>query len=146
MSSLKNKTFRWWLDFFLVLVACVAGVQRGGRGEVECEREARPDPTIALRARIQLPPYLPFVGRPRAPSYRASRSHSISPLPPLCKPATQAIVLVTRERVTEVTRCHVTFFLGLFCNKILKKFQPTPSNKKTSFAFLLLERSHNGSL
>ena len=39
-------------------------------------------------------------------------------------------VLVSRERMTEVTRCHVTFFLGLFCNKILKNFQPTPSNKK----------------
>ena len=24
-----------------VALACVAGVQRGGRGEVECEREAR---------------------------------------------------------------------------------------------------------
>ena len=23
------------------IIACVAGVQRGGRGEVECEREAR---------------------------------------------------------------------------------------------------------
>ena len=41
-------------------LACVAGVQRGGRGEAECER-----PTIALRARIQLPPSLPFVRRPR---------------------------------------------------------------------------------
>ena len=50
----------------------------GGRGEVECEREARSlgarrernivgyeRPTIALRARIQLPPSLPFVRRPR---------------------------------------------------------------------------------
>ena len=55
-------------------------------------------------------------------------------------------VFISRERVTEVRRCHVTFFLGLFCNKILKKIQPTPSNKKTSFAFLFLERSHNGSL
>ena len=63
-------------------VACVAGVQRGRRGEVECEREARREreaqslgarrlvpyerPTIslralvALRARIQLPPPSPF--------------------------------------------------------------------------------------
>ena len=24
-----------------ILLACVAGVQKGGRGEVECEREAR---------------------------------------------------------------------------------------------------------
>ena len=39
-------------------------------------------------------------------------------------------VLVSRERVTEVTRRHVTFFLGLFCNKILKKFQPPPPIKK----------------
>ena len=50
-------------------IACVAGVQRGGRGEVECEREAR-----SLGARND----------------RASRSHSTSPLPPLCTPATQA--------------------------------------------------------
>ena len=54
------------------LLACVAGVQRGGRGEVECEREARREreapyerPTIALRARIQLLLSLPFVRRPR---------------------------------------------------------------------------------
>ena len=64
-------------------IACVAGVQRGGRGEVECKREARLEreawslgaryehPTIvlralvALRARIQLPLSLPFVRRPR---------------------------------------------------------------------------------
>ena len=61
-------------------IACVAGVQRGGRGKVECEREARREregrslgshrdpyeiPTIALRARIQLPPSLRFVRRPR---------------------------------------------------------------------------------
>ena len=66
MSSLKNKTFRWGLDFFLVLV--------------------------------------------------------------------------TRERVTEVTRCHVTFFLGLFCNTILKNFQPTSSNKKCfSLSYFLNE-------
>ena len=56
------------------VLACVAGVQRGGREEVECEREARSlgarwrsvpykRPTIALRARI--PPSLPFVHRPR---------------------------------------------------------------------------------
>ena len=63
-------------------LACVAGVQRGGRGGgVECEREARREcearslgarrekqvpyerPTIALRARIQLPPSLAFVRR-----------------------------------------------------------------------------------
>ena len=49
-------------------LACVAGVQRGGRGEVECERKAR-----------------------RAPNDRASRSHSTTPLPPLCTPATQAM-------------------------------------------------------
>ena len=52
----------WRTDTGLYL-ACVAGVQRGGRGEVECEREARREnerPTIALRARIQLPPSLPF--------------------------------------------------------------------------------------
>ena len=61
-----------------VTVACVAGVQRGGRGEVECEREAR-----SLGAR-----------RERAPNDRASRSHSTSPLPPLCTPATQASVTV----------------------------------------------------
>ena len=67
------------------IVACVAGVQRGGRGEVECEREARSlgarttialssrsrrasrshSTLVALRARIQLPPSLPFVRRPR---------------------------------------------------------------------------------
>ena len=53
-------------------VACVAGVQRGGRGKVECEREARSlgatiarRALVALRARIQLPPSLPFVRRPR---------------------------------------------------------------------------------
>ena len=57
--------------FFFALVACVAGVQRGGRGKVECEREAR------------------------SLGDRASRSHSTSPLPPLCTPATQAIALVT---------------------------------------------------
>ena len=28
-------------DIFQLCLACVAGVQRGGRGEVECEREAR---------------------------------------------------------------------------------------------------------
>ena len=46
--------------------------REGGGGEVECEREARSlgarrekRPTIALRARIQLPPSLPFVRRPR---------------------------------------------------------------------------------
>ena len=39
-------------------------------------------------------------------------------------------VLVSGERVTEVTRCHVPFFLGLFCNKVLKHFQPTTCNKK----------------
>ena len=54
-------------------VACVAGVERGERGEVECEREAR-----SLSA-----PY-------RAPNDRASHSHSTSPLPPLSTPATQA--------------------------------------------------------
>ena len=47
----------------------MAGVQRGGSGEVECEREAR---------------------RERAPNDRASHSHSTSPLPPLCTPAMQA--------------------------------------------------------
>ena len=53
------------------VVACVASVQRGGWGEIECEREARSlgapreRPTIALRARIQLPPSLPFARRPR---------------------------------------------------------------------------------
>ena len=57
-----------------LFLACVAGVQRGGRGEVECEREAR-----SLGAR-----------REQAPNDRASRSHSTSPLPPLCTPATQA--------------------------------------------------------
>ena len=53
-------------------LACVAGVQRGGRGEVECEREARRElnasakrALVALRARIQLPPSLPFIRRPR---------------------------------------------------------------------------------
>ena len=55
-------------------LACVAGEQRGGRGEVECEREAR-----SLGAR-----------RERAPNDRASRSHSTFPLSPLCTPATQA--------------------------------------------------------
>ena len=58
-----------------LILACVAGVQRGGRGGgggVECEREAQSlgsrtyeIPTIALRARILLPPSLPFVRRPR---------------------------------------------------------------------------------
>ena len=43
----------------------VAGVQRGGRGEVECEHEARSLGLVALRARILLPPSLPFVRRPR---------------------------------------------------------------------------------
>ena len=43
----------------------------GGRGEVECEREAR------------------SLGSLRDPNDRASRSHSTSPLPPLCTPATQ---------------------------------------------------------
>ena len=46
-------------------IACVTGVQRRGRGEVECEREARWLGLVALRARIQLPPSLPFVRRPR---------------------------------------------------------------------------------
>ena len=53
-------------------IACVAGVQRGGGREVECEREARSlaykgeggeklnATTIALRARIQLPPPSPL--------------------------------------------------------------------------------------
>ena len=48
-------------------IACVAGVQSGGRGEVASH--AKPmrarSATIALRARIQLPPSLPFVRRPR---------------------------------------------------------------------------------
>ena len=58
----------------------MAGVQRGGRGEVECEREARREREArSLGAR-----------RERAPIDRASRSHSTSPLPPLCTPATQA--------------------------------------------------------
>ena len=49
-------------------------------------------------------------------------------------------VLISRERVTEVTRCHVTFFLGLFCNKILNNFQPTLSNKKRfSLSYFLNE-------
>ena len=49
-----------------LVVAYVAGVQRGGMGEIEYER-----PTIALRAlvalptRIQFAPSLPFVRRPR---------------------------------------------------------------------------------
>ena len=53
---------------------CVAGVQRGGRREVECERKAR-----RLGSR-----------RERDPNDQASRSHSTSPLPPLCTPVTQA--------------------------------------------------------
>ena len=61
-------------------IACVAGVQRGGRGEVECEREARSlgarqgTPAMTLLyssfrpvSRIQLPPSLPFVRRLRRP-------------------------------------------------------------------------------
>ena len=79
-------------------IACVAGVQRGGWGEVECEREAR-----SLGARVHLVDVKNeennsvMAGVPyRAPndrasrSRRASRSHSTSPLPPLCTPATQA--------------------------------------------------------
>ena len=50
-------------------LACVAGVQRGGRGEVESEREARS--LGAQRSRFALA--LNF------------------PLPPLCTPTTQAI-------------------------------------------------------
>ena len=42
---------------------------KGREGEVECEREARSGVT---------------------PNDRASGSHSTSPLPPLCTPATQA--------------------------------------------------------
>ena len=64
-------------------LACVAGVQRGGRGEVECEREARSlGPTIALRARIQLPPFLPFVRRPRRLVHRCNFTLNISSPPP----------------------------------------------------------------
>ena len=54
-------------------LACVAGVQRGGRGELNAsakrDESAKRDRwalVIALRARIQLPPSLPFVRRPRS--------------------------------------------------------------------------------
>ena len=65
-------------------LACVAGVQRGGRGEVECEREARSldarldawFPTSAQRSRFAL-------------SSRFALAFNF-PLPPLCTPATQA--------------------------------------------------------
>ena len=64
-------------------LACVAGVQRGERGEVECEHEARllgarrephEHPMIALRALIQLPLSLPFVRRPRRLAISASHA------------------------------------------------------------------------
>ena len=56
-----------------LILACVAGVQRGGRGEVEFEREAR-----SLRA----PNDRAFVAL-SSRSRRASRSHSTSPPSPL---------------------------------------------------------------
>ena len=47
-------------------VACVAGVQRGGRGELNASaKRDHETPTIALHARIQLLPSLPFVRRSR---------------------------------------------------------------------------------
>ena len=66
----------------------MAGVQRGGRGEVECEREARSlgarSPTIALRARIKLACeqaliFVVIIGvaraaKPRVTSRRAQRA------------------------------------------------------------------------
>ena len=71
-------------EAFRILLACVTGVQRGGRGEVAFEREARSlgsrrestdeIPTIALRAPVAL---LEFN----------------FPLPPLCTPTTQASFL-----------------------------------------------------
>ena len=51
-------------------IACVAGVQRGGRGEVECEREAR-----SLGARMERP-----TSAQRVPNDRASRSRRASSL------------------------------------------------------------------
>ena len=56
-------------------LACVAGVQRGGRGEVECEREARSLGTRGQRSRFVL-------------LSRFALAFNF-PLPPLCTPATK---------------------------------------------------------
>ena len=79
-------------------LACVAGVQRGGKGEVECEREARSlgARTSAQRSRFALA----FNSR------RASRSHSTSPLTPICTPATQA----------KFSRVSLFVYFGLDCD------------------------------
>ena len=58
----------------------MAGVQRGGRGKVECEREARREHEAqSLGARLGTP--VPY----RAPNDRASRSHSTSPSLPFVR-------------------------------------------------------------
>ena len=77
----------------------MAGVQRGGspgrEGEVECERKARREHEArnVTRARRESS----IVWDLRDPNDRASRSDSTFPLPPLCKPATQASVAGARR-------------------------------------------------
>ena len=88
--------------FFL---ACVAGVQRGGRGEVKFEREVRSlgsgrdssqIPTIALPALLALPA-LEFN----------------FPLSPLCTPATQAtFILFTVMLCENVSFSCLTFYFS----------------------------------
>ena len=70
-----------WVERGTVRVACVTGVQRGGRGKLNAS--AKRDESVK-RDRWALV---------RASNDRASRSHSTSPLP-LCTPATQATVRV----------------------------------------------------
>ena len=54
-----------------LLLACVAGVQRGGRGEVECEREARREREVrSLGARRELLALQTKVSSAEAPDVR----------------------------------------------------------------------------
>ena len=75
----------------------MAGVQRGGRGEVKFEREARSDPNDRAS---------------RSP--RTLHSNLTSPLPPLCTPATQARAAGTLN-VQHVTQLQLRKMESKFC-------------------------------
>ena len=64
----------------------MAGVQRGGRGEVKCEREARRELNASAK-RDESATKARSLGarRERAPNDRASRSHSTSPSLPFVR-------------------------------------------------------------
>ena len=42
-----------------------------------------------------------------------------------------------QRKAHKVIRCHVTFFAGLFCNKILKKISSLTPSIKNGFCFLI---------